>query len=141
MFYTQNFSSISVACNCLTIFLLLAAYFAIRKGNKKLHRTLMLSALFCSTIFLAFYVLFHLNHGILRYNETGLLKVLYFLILIPHTILAVALLPMILMTVLWALQGLEQKHKKIAPYTLASWLFVSVTGVILFAVFSPVVVP
>lgn len=135
----QNLPFVSVTFNSLTVLCLVSAFISIRKDKKNLHRAFMLGALSCSAIFLLSYLTFHYYNGVLHYNGTGLMRIVYLIILITHTILAVALLPMIVISVFWATKGFTEKHKKIAPITLAAWLYVSVTGIILFAVFMPII--
>jgi putative membrane protein len=92
----------------------------------------MVSALVLSALFLISYLTYHHFQGDTRFLATGLIRPIYFFILISHIILSVAVLPMVLITVFHALRGRFSNHKKIARYTFPVWLYVSVTGVLVF---------
>ena len=111
---------------------LIAGYIFIRRGNVNAHKTCMLSACVTSTLFLAGYLYYHWHHGTTRFPGAGAVRTLYFTILISHTILAVVQLPLIFMTLRAALKGNFQKHKKLAKITWPMWLYVSVTGVVVY---------
>ncbi len=112
--------------------LLLLAWAAIRAGRREAHRKLMLAALTCSALFLASYVAYHLQAGSVRFQGTGPLRTLYFAILISHTILAAAIVPLVGTTLLRALRGQFVDHRRIARLTLPLWGYVSVTGVVIY---------
>lgn len=139
MNWIQNLPVVSVTCNALTAILVLAAVVAIKKGYQRAHKALMVSALVSSAVFLTSYLIFHFANGILHYEGTGLMRILYFCVLIPHTILAVVLLPLIASSVVFALRGSSDRHRRLGPVTAFTWLYVSVTGVLLFSVFMPAV--
>jgi uncharacterized membrane protein YozB (DUF420 family) len=92
----------------------------------------MLSALACSALFLVGYLTYHFNVGTTRYQGEGILRPIYFTILLTHTVLAIALVPLVLITLIRALREKFDKHKKIARWTLPIWLYVSVTGVVVY---------
>ena len=92
----------------------------------------MIAALVVSAMFLTSYVIYHLNVGSVPFKGTGWIRTVYFLVLIPHVILAVAIVPMVLITVSRALSNRFDAHKKIAKWTLPLWLYVSITGVIVY---------
>jgi uncharacterized membrane protein YozB (DUF420 family) len=92
----------------------------------------MIAALVVSALFLTSYVIYHLQVGSVPFQKTGWIRTVYFLVLIPHIILAAAIVPMILVTVSRALSGRFDQHKRIAKITLPLWLYVSVTGVIVY---------
>ena len=112
--------------------LLCAGYYFIRQRNIKIHRRCMVSALVSSTLFLISYLIYHFHVGSIHYRGTGWARLLYFSILLTHTILAVVIVPMVLITVTRALTGLIEKHRRIARWTLPLWLYVSVTGVVIY---------
>lgn len=112
--------------------LLLSGYSFIRAGRVAAHRACQVSALIVSTLFLASYLTYHYYHGATRFQGTGLARPLYFTILTTHTILAVVIVPLIAITFFRALRLDFVRHRKIARITLPLWLYVSVTGVIVY---------
>ena len=120
--------------NSLSTFCLLAGYLAIRKRKRELHLKFMLSALTFSFLFLVSYLIYHSFHGDTLYEGEGLIRIFYFFILISHIFLSAVVLPMILTTVYFAATGNFAKHPKIARITLPLWLYVSVTGVMVYLI-------
>ncbi len=120
------------SCNAITTVLLLCGLFFIRKGDKETHRACMISALVASTMFLASYLTYHYLVGTFKFAGAGAVRTLYFFILITHTILATALLPMVPLTVYRAWKQDFEGHKKVAHWTFHAWLYVSATGVIIY---------
>ena len=120
--------------NSLSTFSLLAGYLSIRKRKRELHLKFMLSALTFSFLFLISYLIYHTFHGDTLYEGEGFMRIFYFFILISHIILSAVVLPMILTTVYFAATGNFSKHPKIARITLPLWLYVSVTGVIIYLI-------
>lgn len=118
--------------NALSATCLVFAVLAILRGHKSLHITLVLTALFWSTVFLASYILHHAFHGDTKFGGEGPIRGLYFFILISHVLLSMAIVPMILTTVFFAVTGRFQRHRKLARITFPAWLYVSVTGVLIF---------
>ena len=94
------------------------------------HRNLMLSAFAVSTVFLASYLDYHARVGSVPFRGTGALRTIYFLVLVPHIILAAVMVPLILVTLVLALRGRLERHRRWARWTLPIWLYVSVTGVV-----------
>jgi uncharacterized membrane protein YozB (DUF420 family) len=117
---------------------LIAGFIFIRRRRIKAHRASMIAAFLASTIFLVSYILYHsllayyLGQGPTKFKGEGFIRPVYFVILITHTILAIAVVPFILMTLVRALRGNFEKHRRIARWTLPVWLYVSVTGVIVY---------
>ena len=107
-------------------------YWQIRQKKILWHRLCMSAAFLTSTLFLASYLYYHYHHGSTSFQGQGALRLIYFAILLTHTILATAIVPLILVTFARALGGNFQKHKAIARWTLPLWLYVSVTGVIVY---------
>lgn len=116
---------------CCTL-LLLAGYFFIRRKKIYAHRACMVSAFFCSMIFLGFYLYFHFHAGIIRFGGQGWIRPVYFTLLISHTILAIAILPLVITTLSFALAKNFPRHRAIARWTIPIWLYVSFTGVIIY---------
>jgi uncharacterized membrane protein YozB (DUF420 family) len=112
--------------------LLLAGYSFIRRGKITLHRACMVAAFLCSTVFLGLYLYFHFHAGVIRFSGQGWIRPVYLAILISHTTLAVVIVPLILITFARALRERFDKHRAIARWTLPLWLYVSVTGVIVY---------
>jgi len=121
-------ASLNAAC---TAFLVLGFIF-IRSGKIRYHRFCMIVAFVCSTVFLGSYVYFHMHAGVIRFGGQGWIRSVYLAILIPHTILAIVIVPLILITLSLALRKRFDHHRAIARWTLPLWLFVSVTGVIVY---------
>ncbi|WP_031498928.1 DUF420 domain-containing protein [Bryobacter aggregatus] len=121
-------ASLNALCTCL----LLYGYYLIRNGRKTEHRNVMLSAFAVSVIFLICYLVYHFSVGSVPYQGQGWLRPLYFTILISHILLAVTV-PVLAILTLWrAFQERFDKHRKIARITFPIWLYVSITGVIVY---------
>jgi putative membrane protein len=123
--------------NGLTAILLVAAVLAIKNGNRKRHELLMKLAIGCSVAFLVMYVAYHMTADSTKYGGEGILKYVYFFILITHIFLSIAVIPLVLITYVRALAAKFDKHKKIAKITFPIWLYVAVTGVIVYLMISP----
>jgi putative membrane protein len=124
--------AVNAALNGSSAVLLAAGYLFIRRGRVRAHHWCMLGAFAFSALFLAGYLWFHFHAGIVRYQGTGWHRVLYFSILIPHTILAAVIVPLALITLTHAFRERFDRHRRIARWTLPAWLFVSVTGVVVY---------
>lgn len=128
--------------NAASAILLCAGYFFIRRGKILAHKTCMLSAFACSACFLASYLYFHYHAGLVRFSGHGAVRPAYFTLLISHTILAAVIVPLVLITLVFALRGRFHRHKAVARWTLPLWLYVSITGVIvyylLFVLYKPI---
>ena len=116
---------------CATI-LLLAGFIFIRNGKVRAHRACMLGAMGFSAVFLTSYLVYHYNVGNVLFSGQGWVRSLYFAILIPHIVLAAAIVPLALTTVWFALRGRFHRHRRIARWTWPLWMYVSVTGVIVY---------
>jgi putative membrane protein len=123
--------------NGITAILLVAAVMAIKNGNRKRHELLMKLAIGCSVAFLVMYVAYHMTAESTKYGGEGVLKYVYFFILITHIFLSIAIIPLVLITYVRALATKFDKHKKIAKITFPIWLYVAVTGVIVYLMISP----
>jgi len=114
-----------------TIFLLLGFAF-IKQRKIQAHRVCMITAFFCSAIFLILYLYFHFHAGIIRFGGQGWIRPVYFAILVTHTTLAIVIVPLVLITLSRALRERFDRHRAIARWTLPLWLYVSVTGVVVY---------
>lgn len=128
---------IYAAINGLTAIILIWAVMAIKKGNRTLHERLMKSAIACSVLFLLMYVAYHLTSDSTPYGGSGFIRYVYFFILISHILLSIGVIPLVLITYVKALAQRFDKHKKIAKITFPIWLYVAVTGVIVYLMISP----
>ncbi len=133
MILVHELPTLNAALNSLCTLLLLFAYAHIRAGRIAHHRRTMLAAFGTSVLFLISYVIYHLQVGSVPYTGTGLLRVIYFSILIPHIVLAAAVVPLAILTLRRGLIRDDARHKRIAKITFPIWLFVSVTGVVIYA--------
>jgi putative membrane protein len=125
-------AALNAILNGTSAALLTAGYAAIRAGKKSIHKALMVSAFCVSTAFLISYLIYHYRVGHVVFQGHGWIRPVYFVILISHTILAAAIVPMIIVTLRRAWLEKFDKHRAIARWTLPLWLYVSVTGVIVY---------
>ena len=119
--------------NSTSTVLLGAGYAFIRRGKRAAHKASMLSAVAVSVAFLVIYLTYHLNGGFQPFGGEGAVRPLYFAILIGHVLLAVAIVPLVPMTLLRAFRSQEDRHRRLARWTLPIWLYVSVSGVAVYA--------
>ena len=125
--------SVNAALNSASALLLAAGYLFIRSGRIAAHRLCMLSALAASTLFLISYLTYHYHVGSVPFTGRGWIRGVYFTVLISHTALAVVIVPLVSVTLYRALKSDFDRHKRIARWTLPLWLYVSITGVIVYA--------
>ena len=123
--------------NGITAIVLVWAVISIKNGKRKLHENLMKTAIALSVAFLGMYVAYHMTSEATKYGGEGVLKAVYFFILITHIILSIVTIPLVLVTYVRALAEKFDKHKKIAKITFPIWLYVAVTGVIVYLMISP----
>jgi putative membrane protein len=123
---------VNASLNATAAALLLLGLGAIRSGRREVHKRLMVSAFAASAVFLVGYVLYHYAHGDTQYQGVGPIRIVYFTILITHVVLSIAMLPMILTTFYLAARERFAAHKRLARWTLPIWLYVSVTGVVIY---------
>ena len=119
--------------NITAICLITISFYQIRQHNQIAHRNFMLSALLISIIFMAIYLFYHSLVGNVKFAGEGIIRPIYFSILISHVLLAALIIPLILVTISFSIRGKFETHKKIAHWTLPIWLYVSVTGLIVYA--------
>ncbi|WP_422089650.1 DUF420 domain-containing protein [Tenacibaculum ovolyticum] len=128
---------IYASVNGLTAILLIASVVAIKKRNKKLHEQLNTTAIICSALFLVMYVAYHMTSDSTKFGGEGIVKYIYLFILITHIILSIVVIPFVLITFMRARLGNFSAHKKIAKITFPLWLYVAVTGVVVYLMISP----
>ena len=128
----SDLPAVNATLNATSAFFLVAGYVFIRRGQINLHKRAMLAALTSSALFLTSYVVYHLNIGSRPFQGQGVARVVYFSILISHVLLAAAILPLALMTASRGLKAQYERHVRIARWTLPLWLYVSVTGVVIY---------
>ena len=123
--------------NALTAVLLVLAFMAIKKKNIVLHKKLMSTAIGCSVVFLLMYVAYHMTSDSTKFGGEGVVRTVYFVILITHIALSIVVIPFVLITYVRAITNNIERHKKIAKLTFPLWLYVAVTGVIVYLMISP----
>jgi putative membrane protein len=123
--------------NGLTAIILVLSVIAIKNGKRKLHENLMRTAIVLSTLFLVMYVAYHMTSDSTKFGGEGAIKYVYYFILITHIALSVAVIPFVLITYVRALLGKFVDHKKIAKITFPLWLYVAVTGVVVYFMIAP----
>ena len=123
--------------NGLTAVLLILAYRSILNKNIKTHELLMKISIGLSVVFLVMYVLYHMTTDLTPFGGEGIIRYIYFFILITHITLSVFIIPMVLVTYVRAISGMFDKHKKIARITFPIWLYIAVTGVVVYLMISP----
>jgi uncharacterized membrane protein YozB (DUF420 family) len=128
----QDLPALNATLNGLSAILLTTGYILIRRGHRGLHKRCMLAALTTSALFLVSYVIYHLNTGSRPFPGQGAIRLVYFVILITHVILAAAILPLALITTARGLKDQYDRHVRIARWTLPLWMYVSVTGVVIY---------
>jgi len=124
--------TVNASLNGLCAVLLFLGWRAIRAGRRGVHQRFMIAALVCSALFLVSYLTYHYFHGSTPYQRQGALRGLYFTILISHTILAAVIVPMVVVTVTFAARKRFERHRRLARWTLPTWLYVNVTGVVVY---------
>jgi putative membrane protein len=128
-----DFPALNASLNALTAVFLGTGFVCIMTGRITAHRRLMSAALATSVVFLGCYLTYHYFYGSTKFTGTGWTRPLYFSVLLSHTILAVVMLPMILRTFYLSLHGRFEEHKKLARWTWPIWMYVSLTGVLVYA--------
>jgi len=128
----RDLPTLNALLNTTSAVLLVAGYRFIRQGRRGAHKKAMAAALAVSALFLASYLVYHAQVGSVKFQKTGWIRPVYFSILISHTILAACVAPMALVTVWRAWKGRFDRHRRLARITLPLWLYVSVTGVIVY---------
>ena len=132
MEWVSSLPAVNASLNALSTILLLAAYVQIRRGNRQAHKKLMLSACVSSALFLVSYLVYHNNSGMTKFLGEGWARTAYFFILFTHIPLAALVPPLAIVTLTYGLRERFDRHRRIARITLPIWLYVSVTGVVIY---------
>jgi len=127
--YLPHFQAV---LNTSAALFLAAGYYFIRSQNRNAHRNCMITALLISTVFMVSYLTYHAKVGYMPFAGQGIIRPFYFTMLASHVILAAVIVPMVLITVFYAIRGEFNKHPRIARWTLPLWFYVSVTGVLIY---------
>ena len=123
--------------NAITAVLLIVAVISIKKGNKKRHELLMKTAIGCSVAFLLMYIAYHMTSDSTSFGGEGAIRYIYYFILLTHIVLSIIIIPFVLITYVRAITNDFKRHKKIAKITFPLWLYVAITGVIVYIMISP----
>ena len=132
-----SFPFFHAVLNFCTAILLIAGYSAMRSKAIRLHRNLMITAFFLSAVFLVSYVISKISNEPVPYGGEGVLRIVYFFILISHILLSAIIVPLVLFTMYRGLTGEVEKHRKVAKYTFPIWLYVAFTGVLVYIFMAP----
>lgn len=136
-FNTHLFATANAIINTIVSVLLVLAFVAVKQKNYQRHKNIMIAAMLLSVLFLLSYIAHHLFNGETKFGGEGALKTVYYLILLTHIPLAAIILPFILFTAYRGLTAEYAAHKKLARYTFPLWLYVSITGVLVYVLISP----
>ena len=123
--------------NAFTAFILVLAFVAVRKKNIRLHKRLMQLAIVLSIVFLVMYVAYHMTSEPTKFGGEGFIKYAYYTILITHILLSIVVIPFVLITYVRAITNDIERHKKIAKITFPLWLYVAISGVLVYILISP----
>jgi uncharacterized membrane protein YozB (DUF420 family) len=129
---TRDLPTLNAALNATCVLLLVTGWAFVRRGRRGAHRIVMLAAVAASAAFLASYLVYHSQVGSVRFAGQGAIRTFYLAVLLSHTVLAAAIVPLVLVTVTRALRGRFDAHRAIARYTLPLWLWVSASGVVVY---------
>jgi len=127
-----NLPALNAGLNASAAVLLVTGYWLIRSGRKQAHKRVMVAAFAVSCLFLISYLVYHYQVGSVRFQKTGAIRTVYLSILATHTVLAAAVPLLAIVTLTRALRGRFERHRSIARWTLPVWLYVSVTGVVVY---------
>lgn len=128
----RSLPAVNASLNGACTVLLVCGYVMIRNGKVAIHRFFMVAAFLCSMLFLILYLYFHFHAGVIRFGGQGWIRPVYLTLLVTHSTLAAVIVPLVLITLARALRGNFAKHRAIAKWTLPIWLYVSVTGVLVY---------
>lgn len=123
--------------NGITALVLIFAVFQIKQGNRVFHERLMKSAIILSGVFLIMYILYHMTSDSTKFGGEGTIKYIYYFVLLTHIVLSVAVIPFVLITYVRAITNNFERHKKIAKITFPLWLYVAISGVVVYLMISP----
>lgn len=131
-FTLRDLPGFNACMNALSTVFIVLGWIFITREMKRAHITMMVGALISSTIFLAGYLVYHFNVPVTKFEDTGFVRYLYYSILASHVLLAFFVLPLVLMTVIPALRSRFDRHRRVGRWTMPIWLYVSVTGVLVY---------
>jgi putative membrane protein len=134
--WTSSLPALNAALNATSSILLVSGFLAIRRGRRELHMKLMLGAVFVASVFLASYVTYHHYHGDTRFEGQGAVRPVYFFILVTHILGSISALPLVLTTLFFSVTRRFERHRRLARLAFPLWLYVSVTGVLVFLLLS-----
>jgi putative membrane protein len=123
--------------NTLTALLLISGYYFVKKGKVNNHKRSMIGAFALGTLFLIGYVIYHYNVPSTKFGGEGMIRYVYFALLLSHVLLSIVVVPMVLSAMYFALFGKIEKHKKMVKFTFPIWLYVSISGVLVYVMISP----
>ena len=130
----SDLPALNATLNATCAILLTIGWRLIKRGRRRQHRAVMIAAVCTSAVFLVSYLIYHAQVGSVRFTGTGFIRTVYFSVLLTHTVLAAVIVPMVLVTLSRGLSGKYDPHRRIARWTLPIWLYVSVTGVIVYVI-------
>ena len=128
----SDLPALNATLNATSAVLLTIGWILIRRGRIAQHRAVMIAAVSTSALFLVSYLVYHAQVGSVRFTKQGPIRAVYFTILLTHTVLAAAIVPLVLVTLTRGLRARYERHRRIARWTMPLWLYVSVTGVIVY---------
>ena len=128
----SDLPALNATLNATSAILLTIGWILIRRGRIAQHRAVMIAAVCTSAVFLVSYLVYHAQVGSVRFTKQGPIRAVYFTILLTHTVLAAAIVPLVLVTLTRGLRARYERHRRIARWTMPLWLYVSVTGVIVY---------
>ncbi len=132
MTWLNHLPTLNAALNVTSVCLLLLGYRFIKQGRIEAHKKTMIAAVCTSALFLTSYLVYHFNVGSIRFQGQGAVRPVYFTILLTHTILAATVAPLVLVTLYRGLKGTYDRHRQIARRTFPIWVYVSITGVVIY---------
>lgn len=132
MFAVSDLATVNAALNATSAILIAGGVYFIKRKNIAAHKACMIAALATSTLFLTSYLIYHYNVGSVRFTKSGWIRDVYFPLLISHTVLAAVVLPLVLRTAFLAFKGRFSTHMRIAKWAFPTWMYVSVTGVVVY---------
>jgi uncharacterized membrane protein YozB (DUF420 family) len=124
--------ALNATLNATSAVLISIGWILIKRGRRAAHKNVMIAACITSTLFLTSYLIYHAQVGSVRFTKTGAIRTVYLSILLTHTVLAAVIVPLVLVTLSRGLRGNFDRHRRIARWTMPIWLYVSVTGVVVY---------
>ncbi|MCC7170431.1 MAG: DUF420 domain-containing protein [Planctomycetes bacterium] len=132
MFDVRDLPGVNAVLTATAATLLVIGYVLIKNRREAAHKACMLAATVCSALFLISYLVYHAQVGSVKFQGQGTIRTVYFAILLSHTVLAVVNVPLVILTLVRAFKGDRERHKKIARITLPLWIYVSITGIVVY---------